>query len=119
MSKDSLNTINYFELPSDDTRQLKEFYSSLFNWKFGEGKDTHDYGYTENAGLKWAILKKRSNRQNATTFYIKVDSIDECISNGKRAGANVVVDKHEISEGFYALLEDPQGNVIGICEGKQ
>ncbi len=118
MSKDSLNTINYFEIPSDETNQLKEFYTSLFNWKFEEGKDTSDYWYTESAGMKGSILKRRSNRQNAT-FYVEVNSIDECISNAKRSGGNVVVDKHEIPEGFYALLEDPQGNVIGIWEGKQ
>ncbi len=65
-----------------------------------------------------AILKRRSNRQNAT-FNIEVSSIDECISKAKRSGANVVVDRHEIPEGFYALLEDPQGNVIGIWEWNQ
>lgn len=117
MSKESLNTINYFELPSDETGQLKEFYTSLFNWRFEEGKDTPDYWYTESAGMKGAILKRRSNRQNAT-FYIEVDSVDECVSKAKSAGANVVVAKREISEGFYALLEDPQGNVIGVWEGK-
>ncbi len=31
MSKDSLNTINYFEIPSDETNHLNEFYTSLFN----------------------------------------------------------------------------------------
>ena len=117
MSKESLNTINYFELPSDETNQLKDFYTSLFHWTFKESKDTPDYWYPENAGMEVAILKRRSNRQN-TTFYIEVGSIDECISKSKESGAHVIVDKHEISEGFYALLEDPQGNVIGIWEGK-
>ena len=117
MSRESSNTINYFGLPSDETNQLKEFYTSPFNWKFKEGKDAPDYWYTETAGMKGAILKRRSNRQNAT-FFIEVDSIDECISKAKESGANVIVDKHEISEGFNALLEDPQGNVIGIWEGK-
>ncbi len=60
----------------------------------------------------------RSNIQNAT-FYIEVSSIDECISNAKRSGGNVVVDNHEIPEGFYALLEDPQGNEVGIWDWKQ
>lgn len=49
MSTNSLNTINYFELPSDNIEQSKEFYSSIFNWEFEEGKDTSDYQYIENA----------------------------------------------------------------------
>ncbi len=68
-------------------------------------------------GNEGAILKRQSIRQNAT-FFIEVDSIDECVSKAKRSGANVIVDKNEITEGFYALLEDHQGNVIGIWEGK-
>ena len=117
MSRESLNTINYFELPSDETNQLKEFYTTLFKWKFIEVKDTPDYWYTENAGMKGAILKRQSKRQNAT-FSIGVDSIDGCVSNTKRSEINVIVDKNEITERFYALLEDPQGKVIGIWEGK-
>jgi predicted enzyme related to lactoylglutathione lyase len=118
----SSNTINYFEIPAsssaDDTKQLREFYSSMFKWKFEEGKDTDDYWYTENAGIKGAILKKRDNRQNAT-FYIEVESVDDCISKAKDSKANVVLDKQEISEGFYALLEDPHRNIIGIWEPKK
>lgn len=58
----SSNTINYIEIPasSDDTKQLREVYSSMFKWKFEEGKDTDDYFYTENAGIKGAILKKET-----------------------------------------------------------
>ena len=37
MSNNSLNTINYFELPSDNIEQLKGFYSSIFNWEFEKG----------------------------------------------------------------------------------
>jgi len=57
MSTNSLNTINYFELPSYNIEQLKEFYSTLFNWEFEEGNDTPDYWYIGNAGIKGALLK--------------------------------------------------------------
>jgi len=52
MSSNSLNTINYFELPSDNIEELKEFYTSIFNWEFEEGKDTSKYVYIENAEIK-------------------------------------------------------------------
>ena len=117
MSKSQFNIINYFEIPSDDTKILQDFYSALFNWKFKEGKDTKDYWYTENAGIKGAILKRRDIKQSST-FFIEVGSIDECIGNAKSLGAKVVVDKQEISEGYFALLQDPQTNIIGIWESK-
>jgi predicted enzyme related to lactoylglutathione lyase len=36
-----------------------------------------------------------------------VESIDDFISKSKKQGAKVIVNKKEISEGFYATLQDP------------
>ena len=118
MSKNSINTINYFELPSDNNEQLKQFYNSVFNWTFEEGKDTADYWYTESAGIKGALLKRRSAEQNTPTLFIQVDSIDDCITKAEREGAKVIVDKQEISEGTFAIIKDPQQNSIGVWQAK-
>ena len=114
MSENNLNTINYFELPSDNDEQLKNFYKIVFKWKFEEGKDTPNYWYTESAGIKGALLKRRSAEQNAPTLFIQVDSIDDCLSKAKSEGAKLVVDKQEISEGTFVIIKDPQQNTIGI-----
>ena len=36
-----------------------------------------------------------------------VESIDDFISKSTKQGAKVIVNKQEISEGFYATLQDP------------
>ena len=118
MSENNSNTINYFELPCDNNEQLRNFYNSVFNWKFEEGKDTPDYWYTESAGIKGALLKRRSMEQNAPTLFIQVDSIDDCLAKAMREGAKVVVDKQEISEGTFVIIKDPQQNTIGIWQAK-
>ncbi len=51
------NTVNYIEIPCDETKVLRDFYSSLLGWKFEEGKDTPDYWFTSDSGIKGAILK--------------------------------------------------------------
>ncbi len=117
MSTNSLNTINYFELPADNIEELKEFYSSIFNWEFEEGKDTSDYWYIENAGIKGAVLKRR-NAEQKPTVYVEVNSLDECVSKAKNAGAEIVLDKQQVSEGYFAILKDPQQNIIGVWEPK-
>ena len=40
------------------------------------------------------------------------------INKAKQLGARVVKDKQEISEGYYAVLEDPQRNSIGLWQNK-
>jgi predicted enzyme related to lactoylglutathione lyase len=52
------NTVNYIEIPCDETKVLRDFYSSLLGWKFEEGKDTPDYLFTSDSGVKGAILNR-------------------------------------------------------------
>jgi predicted enzyme related to lactoylglutathione lyase len=49
---------------------------------------------------------------------LTVESIEEYINKAKQLGARVVKDKQEISEGYYAVLEDPQKNTFGIWQEK-
>ena len=63
-----------------------------------------NYWLIKNAGIKGAITSKREDNQTPT-FYIMVESIDDFIVKSQKAGAKVVVDKKEISEGFYATLQ--------------
>ena len=81
MSTNSLNTINYFELPADNIEELKEFYSSIFNWEFEEGKDTSDYWYIENAGIKGALLKRRNSEQKPIRFSDLREMIKNALKN--------------------------------------
>lgn len=113
MSTNSLNTINYFELPADNIEELKDFYSSIFNLEFEEGKDTSDCWYIENARIKGALLKRRNSEQKPTVC-VEVNSLDECVSKAKNTGAEIVLDKQQVSEGHFAILKDPQQNIIGV-----
>ncbi len=33
-------------------------------------------------------------------------------------GSQVLIDKHEITEGYFAVLKNPQNNVFGIWQNK-
>jgi predicted enzyme related to lactoylglutathione lyase len=71
----------------------------------------------KNAGISGALTQKE-NPQQLSTQFIRVESIEDHITKAKQLGARVVKDKQEISEGYYAVLEDPQKNSIGIWQEK-
>jgi uncharacterized protein len=50
--------------------------------------------------------------------YFQVNSLDECVSKAKNAGAEIVVNIQQVSEGYFAILKDPQQNIIGVWESK-
>ena len=71
----------------------------------------------KNAGILGGISKRRTNEQSPTIF-VTVNSIDETVEKSKEYGGKVLVQKHEIIEGYFAILKDPQNNVFGIWQSK-
>jgi uncharacterized protein len=108
--------VGHFEIPADNVDGLRSFYSSLFGWEFEKG-ETQDYYMIKNAGISGALAQKENSQQVSTQF-VNVESIEDYINKAKQLGARVVKDKQEISEGYYAVLEDPQRNSIGIWQNK-
>jgi hypothetical protein len=116
MTKVQYHQVGHFEIPADNVENLKKFYGSLFDWQFEKG-ETQGYYMIKNAGISGALTQKE-NPQQLSTQFVKVESIEDYISKAKQLGARVVKDKQEISEGYYAVLEDPQKNSIGIWQDK-
>jgi hypothetical protein len=113
----SLNhLVGHFEIPADNVDSLKNFYSSLFSWQFEKG-ETQGYWIIKNAGISGALAQKENPEQISTQF-ITVESIEDYINKAKQLGATLVKNKQEISEGYYAVLEDPQKNTFGIWQNK-
>ena len=119
MSNSIYNKVGYIEIPTDNIEETKEFYSNMFGWEYEKSKEGggEKYWLIKNAGVKGAITSKRENNQTPT-FYIMVESIDDFIAKSQKQGAKVIVNKQEISEGFYATLQDKQKNTFGLWESK-
>ena len=110
------HNVGHFEIPADDLDSLKNFYSSLFGWQFEQG-ETKGYWMIKNAGISGALMQKE-NPQQISTIFTEVESIEDYIRKSEQMGAKVVKNKNEIREGYYAVMEDPQGNTFGIWESK-
>ena len=103
MSSSNNHQVGHFEIP-DDVENLKNFYGSLFGWQFERG-ETQGYYMIKNTGISGALTQKE-NPQQLSTQFVRVESIEDYKSKAKQLGARVVKDKQEISEGYYAVLED-------------
>jgi predicted enzyme related to lactoylglutathione lyase len=61
---------------------------------------------------------QKENPKQLSTMFIEVESIEDYTDKVNDLGAKVVKDKQEISEGYYVVLEDPQGNTFGVWQNK-
>jgi uncharacterized protein len=116
MPSSNNHQVQHFEIPADNVENLKDFYSSLFGWQFERG-EKQGYYMIRNAGISGALTQKE-NPQQLSTQFVRVESIEDYTTKAKQLGARVVKNKQEISEGYYAVLEDPQKNSIGIWQEK-
>jgi uncharacterized protein len=71
----------------------------------------------KNAGISGGLMQK-DNPEQISSMFIEAESIVNYTDKAKGLGSKVVKDKQEISEGFYAILEDPQGNSFGVWQNK-
>ena len=113
--------VTHFEIYADEPAKLAEFYSGLFGWRLEKAAGI-DY---------WRIQTKASNSgsfNGGLTYrpsrglcgwlhYVNVDSMDAALAQAARTGASVVRPKTAVPRtGWYAVLEDPQGNPFAIWQ---
>lgn len=106
------------EIPSTDLDRSKDFLAKMFGWDFkpfGNGYllyNTHK-GFT--VGLKKVTEVAKGD---ATIFHVRVSSVEEYLKKAETNGGKIFRGKTIIpAMGAYALINDPDGNVIGLYQG--
>ena len=110
--------IAHVEIPSTDLERSRDFYNKLFGWEFkpfGNGYLLYNNHKGTTAGLRKTDSVARGEK---TIFHVNVKSIDEVFNKVKENGGNIERNKTVIPVmGWYALLNDPDGNTIGLFQG--
>jgi predicted enzyme related to lactoylglutathione lyase len=117
-------TIVHFEIPADNVERARKFYTGLFGWKIEKfaGPVSMDYWMvmTSREEGKMGVdggLMKRQVRQQQTTVYIDVPSVDEYLEKVASLGGQVVVPKTAVpGMGYFAVCLDPENNGFGLWE---
>jgi predicted enzyme related to lactoylglutathione lyase len=112
--------MTHLELPAQDAGRARRFYEGLFGWDFGEMPEFPNYylfsfGTIENAGGAIGIANESVGPQ--LRLYIEVDSLDEALPKVEELGGKVVTGKTDIpGQGWYAVIDDTEGNQLGLYE---
>jgi predicted enzyme related to lactoylglutathione lyase len=109
--------IAHVEIPSSNPDQTKDFFREVFGWEFkpfGKGYLL----FNNHKGIMVGIRQvEKVNSGDTTVFHVNVTGIDEVLNKAKTQGGSVFKEKTIIpAMGWYALLKDPQGNIIGLYQ---
>ncbi|MDZ4745204.1 MAG: VOC family protein [bacterium] len=118
-----MSRVVHFEIPSDDPKRLKEFFTNTFGWSFEEyGDENYQFASTgekSGLGIDGAIMK-RNHPQQPVVNTIGVASVDDAVAKIEANGGTVVMPKQQVGDmGYVAYFKDPEGNIHGVWEAMQ
>jgi len=116
-----MSRVIHFEIPVHDPDRAAAFYAKAFGWRFEKWPGPTDYwmvstGDDKVPGINGGMLRK-PGPVAGTTNTIGVADVDRSIDAVKAAGGNVVAPKMPIPTiGYFAYLQDTEGNVFGVMQ---
>lgn len=111
--------ITHLDIPVADFERAKSFYGALFNWQIVAPPGFDDYPMWQAPNqISGGGLAPRSDDFSQPRSYVEVDSIDATLEAAVAHGGKVLMPRSPITEtSWWAAVEDPDGNVLGLYEG--
>lgn len=111
--------ITHIDIPVADMQRARAFYQTLFGWQIEEVPGYEGYPMWQAPNqISGGGLAPRSEDFTQPRSYVEVDSIADTVAKAVENGGTVLMDRQPISEtSWWAVLQDPDGNVIGLYEG--
>lgn len=109
--------IAHIEIPSTDLDKSKDFFKKIFNWEF-KPFGTGYLIFNNHKGIMAGLRKVNVIAEgDSTVFHVNVNNIDEILKKADESGGSVKRNKTVIpAMGWYALINDPDGNTIGLYQ---
>jgi len=122
--------VRSFNLPVDDMGRAVDFYSRVFGWSSeaikGSGGEYHhattsvvdDDGVPLSKGaINGGLFKRGTHGIESAFLELEVDSIDDTVKKVLMNGGRIVREKRPMLDfAFFAIVQDSEGNCLGLME---
>lgn len=122
------NVITWFEIPVTDTRRAKQFYETILDIEMRTVQAGDDEELTffpanpdviqATSGRVTGVLTRSPRAQpgaEGTLIYLNAyPEIQVVLDKVVPAGGKIMIDRHLIKAGYIAVIEDTEGNRIGL-----
>lgn len=124
------NAVNWFEIYTSDFTRAKRFYTEVFKYTLTDiqtNSDRHSemkyavFPTEDNEGTSGALVRIEEAKPGigGTLVYFATEEINAELSRVEAAGGKIIRPKLQVGDfGFIALIEDTEGNMIGLRSTK-
>jgi len=115
------NAVTHFEIYAQEPAELAEFYRQLFGWQIEKAVGV-DYFFiqtepSKSGSLRGGLLRRPIEGPRSWVHYVHVDSLDGSLRRLEQLGGKLVHPKTAVPKtGWYAVVEDPQGNIFALFQ---
>lgn len=120
MDKPQFNHVAWFEIGANQPKEVKDFYSKMFGWKFKANNDLPGVNYDavlqgDGEMPTGGILHTANKLEEYSTFYVIVEDVTTMIEKAKTNGGKVIWGPvTDASNVTFARLSDNTGHQFGI-----
>jgi len=122
--------VRSFNLPVDDMTRAAKFYDKAFGWTMGavkgSGGDYHHAITSEvdedgvplsKDAINGGLFRRGTHGIDVTFLELEVSSIDESLRKVLENGGRIVREKRPMLDfAFFAMVQDTEGNYLGLME---
>ena len=115
------NPFIHVELDTTDLPKAREFYGKLFDWKLTTDASNQTYTMVEvGKGTGGGMMKHpQPGAPSMWLPYVEVGDVASVTRRARELGGTIAKDKTEVPGiGWFALLVDPTGAMLGLLEPK-
>lgn len=109
--------IQHIEIAGTDGARLRSFYADLFEWKI-EKRDVAGFDYYDihHPSELSAGIRHEPEGKAEIVAYVEVPNVAQYVEKAQSLGAKIRIPPMEHDGLRFALIEDPEGNPIGLTE---
>jgi uncharacterized protein len=108
--------IVHLEISSDDTAKAREFWGSLFGWKFEAYPGPSEYHMTQISDQTGGAITNMEPGKRGTRVYFDVDDINAGAARVKELGGEAGEAMPVPNMGWFAVCKDGEGNEFGLWQ---
>ena len=106
----------HVEIPAGDTAKAREFWSSLFGWKFEQYPGPTEYHMTRFSETQGGAISEADGDKRGTRVYFNVDEIKTGTARVNELGGKGGEPMPVPGMGWFALCTDTEGNDFGLWQ---
>jgi hypothetical protein len=106
----------HFEIGGKIAERTRAFYSELFGWDIGMDEAGYRLVDTRSdIGIRGGMMLTPPEVPPYLTVYVAVDDLDKYLKRAEELGGSTVLGPMPVRGiGAFAMLGDPDGNIVGL-----